>query len=81
MTNTKTTVERRGPGRPRSIRPEHFDTILELFHSGLGYRSIANHLRAQGVSTAFSTVRRFLYGEGAYRDSPSDLTMRQPGMD
>ena len=65
VTHSKTPV-RRGAGRPRSIHPEHFETILQLYTSGLGYRSIANHLRRLGVSTTFSAVRRFIKGEGAY---------------
>ena len=62
-------VERRGPGRPRSIPPEHFDTILQLYKGGLGYRSIANHLRGLGVGTTHTAVRRMIKGEGAYPKS------------
>ena len=69
MIGTANSSRRRGPGRPRSIPPEHFDTILQLYDSGLGYRRIANHLRGLGVSTTFSAFRRFLLGEGAYANS------------
>ena len=62
-------VERRGPGRPRSIPPEHFDTILQLYKGGLGYRSIAKHLRRLGVGTTHTAVRRMIKGEGAYPKS------------
>ena len=57
---------RRGPGRPRSIPPEHFETVLQLYKGGLGYRSIATHLRGIGVSTTHTAVRRMIKGEGAY---------------
>ena len=57
-------VKRRGPGRPRIIPPEHFDTILQLYKGGLGYRSIANHLRGLGVGTTHSAARRMIKGEG-----------------
>ena len=60
-------VERRGPGRPKSIPPEFFDTILQLYKNGLGYRSITTHLRGVGVSTTHTAVRRVVKGEGAYR--------------
>ena len=62
---------RRGAGQPRSIPPERFETILQLYTSGLGYRSIANHLRGLGVSTTYSAVRRLVKGEGAYAESPA----------
>ena len=66
MIGTANSTRRRGPGRPRSISPEHFETISQLYESGVGYRRIANHLRGLGVSTTFSAVRRFLKREGAY---------------
>ena len=58
----------RGPGRPRIIPPELFDTISQLYDSGLGYRRIANHLRSLGISATFSSVRRLIKGGGAYRE-------------
>lgn len=61
-----TKVVRQGPGRPRSIPPEFFETVLQLYKSGLGYRSIANHLRRLGVDTTHTAVRRMIKGEGAY---------------
>ena len=64
---------KRGSDRPKSIPSEHFETILQLYNSGHGYRRIANHLRDQGVSTTFSAVRRFIKGEGAYGNSPTQL--------
>ena len=70
MIGTANSVMRKGPGRPKSISSEHFETILQLYDSGLGYRSIANHLRDLGISTTFSAVRRFLKGEGAYHKTP-----------
>ena len=63
--------ERREPGRPKSIPPEFFDTILQLYKTGLGYRSITTHLRGVGVSTTYTAVRRVVKGEGAYA-RPSD---------
>jgi len=59
-------VKRRGPGRPRIIPPELFETVLQLYKGGLGYRSIANHLRGLGVGTTHTAVRRTIKGEGAY---------------
>ena len=56
--------ERQGPGRLRSIPPEHFDTILQLYKGGLGYRSIANRLWGLGVGTTYTAVRRMVKGEG-----------------
>lgn len=61
----------RVPGRPRSIPTEHFETVLQLYAAGEGYRSIANHLRSLGISAAFSSVRRLVKGEGAYRQCPT----------
>ena len=58
--------ERRGPGRPKSIPPEFFDTILQLYKTGLGDRSITTHLRGVGVSTTHTAVRRVIKGQGAY---------------
>ena len=58
----------RAPGRPRSIPTEHFDTVLQLYAAGLGYRSIGNHLRGLGISTTFSSVRRLIKGQGAYAE-------------
>ena len=55
-----------GPGRPKSIPPEFFDTILQLYKTGLGYRSITTHLRGVGVSTTHTAVRRVIKGEGTY---------------
>jgi len=58
--------ERRGPGRPRSVPSWAFETILQLYKNGLGYRSITTHLRGVGVSTTHTAVRRLIKGEGAY---------------
>ena len=58
--------ERRGPGRPKSVPPWAFETILQLYKTGLGYRSITTHLRGVGVSTTHTAVRRVIKGEGAY---------------
>ena len=66
MTQDHGKVERRGPGRPKSIPPEFFETILKLYKTGLGYRSITTHLRGVGVSTTHTAVRRVVKGEGAY---------------
>ena len=68
-------VERRGPGKPRSIPPELFETILQLYGSGLGYRSITKHLRGLGIATTHTAVRRVVKGEGAYSNllNPSHL--------
>ena len=54
------------PGRPRAIPTEHFDTVLQLYAAGEGYRRIANHLRGLGISATFSSVRRLVKGHGAY---------------
>ena len=56
----------RAPGRPRSIPTEHFDTVLQLYAAGEGYRRIANRLMAMGISATWSSVRRLVKGEGAY---------------
>ena len=75
MTDSETTnwtdthapkTARQGPGRPRSIPPEFFETVLQLYAVGLGYRSITTHLRGLGVSTTHTAVRRMIKGEGAY---------------
>jgi hypothetical protein len=71
MTPDHGKVKRRGAGRPRSIPPEFFETILQLYKNGLGYRSITTHLRGVGVSTTYSAVRRLIKGQGAYA-RPSD---------
>ena len=60
---------RRGPGRPRAIPPESFDTVLQLDSQGLGYRSIANHLWGLGVYTTHTTVRRLIRRQGAYANA------------
>jgi len=60
-------VKRRDPGRPRSIFHEFFEPVLRLYNSGLGYRSIANHLRGLGVGTTHTAVRRMIKGELAYQ--------------
>jgi len=54
------------PGRPKSIPHELFETILQLYAQGYGYRSITRHLRGLGLGTTHTTVRRLLKGEGAY---------------
>ena len=56
---------RRGPGRPKAIPSESFDTVLQLYSQGLGYRSIANALWRRGVYTTHTTVRRLLMRQGA----------------
>ena len=53
-------------GCPRSIPFELFETVLQLYNSGLGYGSIANHLRGIGVGSTHTAVRRMIKGEGAY---------------
>ena len=63
MTPDHGKVERRGPGRLRSIPPEFFETILQLYKTGLG---ITTHLRGVGVSTTHTAVRRVVNGKGAY---------------
>ena len=60
---------RKGPGRPKSIPPELFDTILQLYAAGEGYRRIANRLRGLGISATWSSVRRLVKGEGAYAEA------------
>lgn len=62
-------THRRGAGRPRAIPPESFNTVLQLYSQGLGYRSIANHLWGLGVYTTHTTVRRLIRGQGAYSDA------------
>ena len=49
-------------GGPESSLP----SFLKLYKGGLGYRSIANHLRGLGVGTTHTAVRRTIKGEGAY---------------
>lgn len=60
----------RTSGRARSIPPEVFDTVLQLYEAGHGYRTIAKQLRALGISVTYSSVRRFIKGEGAYSKYP-----------
>ena len=74
--------ERRGPGRPRSIPPEHFETVLQLYKGGLGYRSIANHLRDLGVGTTHTAVVSLIVAKGAEEDAlkfinPSPILLRE----
>lgn len=57
-------------GRPRSIPPEAFDTVLQQYAADEGYRSIANRLRTMGISATWSSVRRLVKGEGTYRECP-----------
>ena len=61
----------RHPGRPRAIPMEHFDTVLQLYAAGHGYRSIANELKGLGISATYSSVRRLVKGQGAYSKCPS----------
>ena len=61
----------RASGRPRSIPPEAFDTVLQLYAAGQGYRSIANELRGLGIAATYSSVRRLVKGQGAYEKCPS----------
>ena len=41
-----------------------FPSLLKLYKGGLGYRSIANHLRCLGVGTSHTAVRGMIKGEG-----------------
>ena len=63
--------DRMGSGRPRSIPPEAFETILQLYAGGHGYRRIANELRGLGISTTYSSVRRLVKGQGTYSGCPA----------
>ena len=56
----------RSPGRPRSIPPEHFGTVLTWYREGMGYMAISRDLRALGVDTTPSSVRRLVKGQGSY---------------
>ena len=58
-------------GRPRSIPPEAFDTVLQLYAAGHGYRSIANELSGLGIGATYSSVRRLVKGQGAYSKCPA----------
>ena len=49
-------------GGPEASLP----SLLKLYKGGLGYRSIANHLRGLGINATFSSVRRLVKGQGAY---------------
>ena len=63
---------RRGPGRPKGIPEELFNTILQLYESGDGYRRITSYLqRVHGVSTTYTTIRRLVKGQGAYAGGPT----------
>ena len=70
------------PGRPRAIPMELFVTVLALYESGLGYRSIANHLRGLGISATFSSVRRLVKGEGTYArgEDSQGIASKSPGI-
>ena len=59
----------RGPGRPRAIDQAFFETVSQLYESGLGYRSIANELWRLNCFTTHTTVRRLLKRQGAYSDA------------
>jgi len=61
----------RSAGRPRSIPDALFETVLQLYSMGYGYRSITTRLRALGVSTTHTTIRRLLLGLGAYARCPT----------
>ena len=63
--------DRMGSGRPRSIPPEAFETILQLYAGGHGYRSIANELQGLGIRATYSSVRRLIKGQGAYSGCPA----------
>ena len=65
---------RLGPGRPRSIPESHFETILQRYDQGDGYRRIATYLRSLGVSTTHTAVRRLIKGEGAYAECRNPRT-------
>ena len=54
-------------GRPRRIPPETFETFLQLYAAGHGYRSIVNELRGLGIGATYSSVRRLIKDEGAAR--------------
>lgn len=61
----------RTSGRPRSIPTKAFDTVLQLYAAGHGYRSIANELKGLGIGATYSSVRRLIKGEGAYGKCPA----------
>ena len=72
--NNQATVARRGPGRPQSIPQTYFETILQRYRQGDGYRRLATYLRSLGVSTTHTAVRRFIRGEGAYAECRNPRT-------
>jgi len=65
---------RLGPGRPRSIPQAYFETILQRYQGGHGYRRLATYLRSLGVSTTHTAVRRLIKGEGAYAECRNTRT-------
>ena len=61
-------------GRPPSIPPEAFGTLLRLRSKRHGYRRIADELMALGIDTSKSSVERFLKSQTPYhnRQTPED---------
>ena len=66
--DNRSMLGKRSPGRPRSIPESHFETILQRYQGGDGYRRLATYLRSLGVSTTHTAVRRLIKGEGAYAE-------------
>jgi len=64
--DNQATIVRRGPGRPQSIPQAYYETILQRYRQGDGYRRLATYLQGLGVSTSHTAVRRLIKGEGAY---------------
>jgi len=56
-------------GRPRSIPPSYFVTVLRLRLNGLGFRAIAKELNRQGVVTSHGSVERFIKRQKPYDSS------------
>jgi len=70
---------KRGPGRPQSIPQAYFETILQRYRQGDGYRRLATYLRSLGVSTTHTAVRRLIKGEGAYAECRNQKTTALEG--
>ncbi len=69
----ETNIVRRKSGRPRAISDELVPLVLSLYQSGLGYRSISNELRNQGIFADWSTVRRVIKNYRSQKDHQSSL--------
>jgi hypothetical protein len=54
------TVERRKPGRPKTITEGLIPVVLSMYEGGLGYRAITRELTKYGVLASFSSVRRVI---------------------